>query len=143
LPEFRVSEAIANEMIEHAQAEYPKECCGFLAGPSGIPRELYRLRNVDPDPVMRYEADSREVKRVFDEIYDRDWDIASVYHSHTHSPAFPSPTDVAKATYPEAVYALVSLADRQHPDLRAFRILEGQISELPVVIETEAASEGV
>jgi proteasome lid subunit RPN8/RPN11 len=143
LAEFRISQAIASEMIAHAQAEYPKECCGFIAGPSGEPRELYRLRNIADDPVMRYLADDREVKRVHDELWDRDWDVASVYHSHTHSPAFPSPTDVERATYPDAVYALVSLADRQHPDVRAFRILEGRISELAVVIEEEVASEGV
>lgn len=138
--EFRIAAPLAVALIEHAQAEYPKECCGILGGPPGEPRELYRLTNIDPDPVMRYNADPKELKHVSDELYDRDWDFVSIYHSHTHSPAFPSQTDVARAAYPEAVYTLVSLADRANPDLRAFRILEGRIEELPVVI-TEVASE--
>lgn len=127
-------------MIEHAQAEYPKECCGVLAGPPDEPRELFKLTNIDPDPVMRYNADPRELKVVSDEIFDKDWDIVGIYHSHTHTPAFPSPTDVARAFYPDAVYALVSLQDRQHPDLRAFRIVDGAITELPVTVEEEAKS---
>ena len=130
---------MARALIEHAQAEYPKECCGIIAGPPGEPREVFRLTNIDPDPVMRYNADPKELKHVTDQVYDRDWDIVSIYHSHTHSPAFPSATDVDRAFYPEAVYALVSLQDRQHPDLRAFKILDGRIEELTVIREEDAA----
>jgi len=142
--EFRIPEPIVREMIEHAQAEYPKECCGVLAGPLGAggapgePRMRIPLTNVDPDPVMRYNADPRELKRVYDDIYDRDWEFVCIYHSHTHTPAFPSATDVARASYPEAVYALVSLQDRQNPVLRAFTIREGEIEELSVVTEEVA-----
>lgn len=139
MSEFRIPEAMARALIEHAQAEYPKECCGIIAGPPGEAREVFRLTNIDPDPVMRYNADPKELKHVTDQVYDRDWDIVSIYHSHTHSPAFPSATDVDRAFYPEAVYTLVSLQDRQHPDLRAFRILDGRIEELTVIREEDAA----
>ena len=53
MPEFRIPEPVARAMIEHAQAEYPKECCGFLVGPPGEVREQVMLTNIDPDPVMR------------------------------------------------------------------------------------------
>ena len=99
--------------------------------------KMYRLENVDPDPVMRYNADPKELKRVTDDIYDKDWDVVSIYHSHTHSPAFPSPTDVERAFYPEAFYVLVSLMDRAKPDLRAFRIIDGRITEMDVVRDGE------
>ncbi|MFN2614186.1 MAG: Mov34/MPN/PAD-1 family protein [Actinomycetota bacterium] len=133
---FGIPSLMAQEIIDHAQAEYPKECCGLLAGTPGEPRALYKLTNIDPDPVMRYNADPHELKRINDEIYEKDWDIVCIYHSHTHSPAFPSPTDVARAFHPDAVYELVSLADRGKPDLRAFRILDGNIEEIPVVQES-------
>jgi proteasome lid subunit RPN8/RPN11 len=81
---------------------------------------------------MRYNVDPKELKRVYDDIDGRGWDIVVIYHSHTHSPAFPSDTDVKLAGYPEASYVLVSLKDRQRPDLRAFRIIEGKISEMQV-----------
>ena len=129
---------MATQMIEHAQAEYPKEACGIIGGPPGVAEKLYRLTNVDPDPVMRYNADPKELKRVTDDIYDNDdWDVVAIYHSHTHSPAFPSPTDVERAFYPEASYVLVSLMDRSQPDLRAFRIIDGKITEIGVVRDGE------
>ena len=134
---LRLPEDMATQMIEHAQAEYPKEACGIIGGPPGSAEKLYRLTNVDPDPVMRYNADPKELKRVTDDIYDKDWDLVAIYHSHTHSPAFPSPTDVERAFYPEASYVLVSLQDRSAPDLRAFRIIEGKITEMSVVREGE------
>jgi [CysO sulfur-carrier protein]-S-L-cysteine hydrolase len=136
---FRLPEPMAREIVEHAQAEFPKEACGMLAGAGGVSQKLYRMRNVDPDPVMRYNADPKDLKRITDDIYDNDWDVTCIYHSHTHSPAFPSPTDVERAFYPEAVYALVSLSDRSNPDLRAFQIVDGNITELEVVTEQVAA----
>ena len=134
---FHIPGHIARELIEHAQAEYPKECCGFIIGPPGQAAEVRRLRNVDPDPVMRYLADSDEVKRVNDEIWERDWDVVSVYHSHTHSPAYPSQTDVTRAVYPDAAYVLVGLKDRGNPELRAFHILSEEVRELDVVTVDE------
>lgn len=129
---------MATQMIDHAQADYPKEACGIIGGPPGIAEKLYRLTNVDPDPVMRYNADPKELKHVTDDIYDKDdWDVVAIYHSHTHSPAFPSPTDVERAFYPEASYVLVSLMDRSQPDLRAFRIIDGKITEMDVVRDGE------
>ena len=140
--EFRIPEPVARALIEHAQAEYPKECCGLLAGPPAEPREIFKLTNIDPDPVMRYNADPKDLKRASDEIYERDWDIVAIYHSHTHTPAYPSQTDVARAFYPGSVYVLVSLQDRAHPDLRAFQIIDGRIDEVPVVTEEIALREG-
>ena len=130
---------MAAELIDHAQAEYPKEACGIIGGPPGEAGKLYRLTNVDPDPIMRYNADPKELKRETDDIYDHEWDVVAIYHSHTHSPAFPSATDVDRAFYPEASYVLVSLMDRQKPDLRAFRIIDGKITEIGVVRNKESA----
>lgn len=133
MTEFRIPDNLAREIIDHAQEEYPRECCGVLAGPEGgVAVAAYRLANVDPDPVMRYSADPKDLKKVSDQLFDLDHEVLCVYHSHTHTPAFPSATDVDRASYPDAVYAIVSLADRGRPDLRAFRILEGRIEELPV-----------
>jgi proteasome lid subunit RPN8/RPN11 len=132
---FRLPDAMAREVIDHAQADYPQEAFGIIAGPEGRPERLYRMKNVDPDPVMRYNADPAELKHIYDDLFDNDWEVVSIYHSHTHSPAFPSPTDVERAFHPDAVYALVSLADRANPDLRAFRIVDGNIEELEVVTD--------
>lgn len=138
---FRLPASMAREIVEHAQHEYPKEACGLIAGPPGAARALHRLTNVDPDPVMRYNADPRELKRVTDDIYDKDWEVVCIYHSHTHSPAYPSATDIDRAFYPDAAYLLASLADRSRPALRAFRILDGKVEELELVQEEGAERE--
>lgn len=129
---FAIASDLVREMIEHAQQEYPKECCGLLIGPPGEPRELRRLRNIDPDPVMRYNADPKDLLKVNGELYERDWEIVSIYHSHTHTPPYPSKTDVARAFEPNAVYALVGLADRGRPEVRAFTISGDDVTELQI-----------
>ncbi len=62
-------------------------------------------------------------------------ELCAIYHSHPHSPAYPSPTDVAQAYYPEAVYLIVSLQTRQQPVIRGFMIVEGVVTETAVNIE--------
>ena len=92
------------------------------------------MRNADESPTT-YRLDAREQLRVFDEIDDEGLELFAIYHSHTHTVAYPSPTDRRQAFYPEAYYLLVSLADRDAPALRGFRILDGEVTEEEVRIE--------
>ncbi|MFI5342563.1 MAG: M67 family metallopeptidase, partial [Candidatus Methylomirabilales bacterium] len=64
----------------------------------------------------------------------RGLEVIGVYHSHTHTPAYPSPTDVAQAPDPSWHYLIVSLAE-DAPVIRSYRIVDGNISEEPVVLE--------
>lgn len=86
-----------------------------------------------------YVMDPTEQLRVMDEIDAAGWDLLAVYHSHTRSAAYPSRTDVELAFYPQTPYLIVSLSDRDRPEIRAFLLTrtapEGaQISEVPVEI---------
>ena len=58
-----------------------------------------------------------------------------MFHSHTHTEAYPSPTDVAQAPDPTWHYVICSLK-RAEPVLRSFRIVDGKISEEPVVLQS-------
>jgi len=69
------------------------------------------------------------------EMDRKGWDLVGIYHSHTHTEAYPSKTDVELAFYPEALYFIVSVQDRNAPVIRAFRITDGQIAEEEVVIK--------
>jgi [CysO sulfur-carrier protein]-S-L-cysteine hydrolase len=117
-----------NEMVEHGLREFPNECCGLLAGKDGVPVKVFPMRNLDASPVS-YHLDPKEQLRVFDEIDEAGWDLFAIYHTHTHSDAYPSDTDRNQAFYPDAYYMVLSLSDRERPLLRAFRILEGDVSE--------------
>jgi proteasome lid subunit RPN8/RPN11 len=95
--------------------------------------KVFPMKNADASPVT-YRLDGKEQLRVFDEIDDQGWDLWAIYHSHTHSDAFPSETDIRLAFYPDARYILVSLADREEPVIRSFFITDGEVTEEELVI---------
>ena len=117
-----------DDMVEHGLAAFPNEACGVLAGKEGRPVKFFPMTNQDASPVS-YRLDPEEQLRVFDEIEDEGWDLVAIFHTHTHSEAYPSETDLRQAFYPEAVYLVMSLSDRSKPVLRGFRIDDGSIEE--------------
>ncbi len=134
---------IAAAMVAHAQAEYPNEACGIVVGSApiaegGRPLRFVACRNAAASP-FRYEIDHADLLRVTLETDDRDEAIWAIFHSHTHTPARPSATDVGLAFYPDALYILVSLdsgeADRSTgaPSIRAWRIAGGEATEIAIV----------
>ncbi len=124
---------LLKEIVEHGLREFPNECCGVIAGRDGSPVRVIPMKNVDASPVT-YRLDAGEQFRVFNEIEDEGLDLWAFYHSHTHSEAYPSETDVRLAFFPEARYLLVTLADREAPVLRAFWIRDGQVDEEELTI---------
>jgi [CysO sulfur-carrier protein]-S-L-cysteine hydrolase len=124
---IELPEAFYQDIVAQAREEYPNEACGLIASEAGVPVRLIRMRNADESPVT-YRLDPKEQLEVFNEMDDRGWDLFAIYHSHTGSEAYPSPTDVRLAFYPEASYLLLSLSDEE-PVLRGFRILDGEITE--------------
>ena len=117
-------------MINHAVDESPNECCGILAGRGNRITTLFRCRNIDHSPVT-YQIEPQDHHRVEKEIEVQRLELVGFYHSHVRTPAYPSRTDVAKATYPDALYVIVSLRETRDPEVRAFRIrdtrFEGRI----------------
>ena len=86
----------------------------------------------------RYELDPADLLRLTIATDDADEVFWGIVHSHTHSPAVPSPTDVGLAFYPDALYLLVSLAEDQAdaatggPGVRAWRIADGATYEVTI-----------
>ena len=117
-----------DEMIAHAKEDAPIECCGIIAGEDGRAVKLFRARNSEASP-YRYSVDSDDLFRIYREAEDNEWSFLAIYHSHTASEAYPSPTDIRLAFWPESYYVLVSLEDAENPVVRAFRILDGEVNE--------------
>ena len=130
---LKISRRFADAIIDQARSEHPNESCGLLAGTDREVTRLFRMANAERSPVI-YRMEPAEQLRVFNEIDDAGLDLVGIYHSHTRSPAYPSSTDVSLAYYPEAIYLIVSLADMDSPDLRGFRITEGKVTEIDLVI---------
>ena len=120
-------------MLEHAREEAPNECCGILGGKDGDATTLYRATNAEQSP-LRYTLDPNDLFRItFQELPENDEEMLAIYHSHTASPAYPSQTDINLATYPDAVYLIVSLAEGERP-LRGFRIDDGKVTEVDLTV---------
>ena len=133
-------EGIREALVAHARAEYPNEACGLIVGdaPAAEGGQALRFeptRNKAASP-YRYEIHPEDLLRLTIETDDADEVFWGIVHSHTHTPAVPSPTDVGLAFYPDALYLLVSLSDDEadpatgRPSVRAWRILDGEVSEV-------------
>ena len=127
-----LSQSFIDEIIAHALEDAPNECCGIIAGEDGRAVKLFRAKNAEASP-YRYNVDPKDLFRIFRECDENGWSFLAIYHSHTASEAYPSPTDVRLGFWPEAYYVLVSLQDAGKPVVRAFRILDGEITEEEVV----------
>jgi [CysO sulfur-carrier protein]-S-L-cysteine hydrolase len=115
-------------MIATCVRALPDEGCGLLLGtPDGVVSDVMASENVAHSAKV-YEIDSRVMLRASRESDANGTVILGVFHSHTHSEAYPSPTDVAQAPDPQWHYVLVSLRDVPSV-LRSFRIVEGTVSE--------------
>jgi [CysO sulfur-carrier protein]-S-L-cysteine hydrolase len=124
---------MVDEIVAHARDELPNECCGLIAAENGRAVKLFRTSNAEASPV-RYGLDPREQYQIMMEIERSGWILGAIYHSHTRSPAYPSQTDVNLAFYPGALYLIVSLQDADRPELRAYRIVDGEIVEVELSV---------
>jgi proteasome lid subunit RPN8/RPN11 len=130
---IELDDVLFKEMVEHGLREFPNEACGLVAGRDGVPVRFVAMRNLDASPAS-YRLDPKEQLQVFDEMDDAGLDLLGIFHTHTHSEAYPSETDKRLAFYPDSFYMVMSLSDRERPLLRAFRILEGEVSEEDVTV---------
>ena len=134
-----------DQILAHAVAELPNEACGVVAGADRRAEHVYRMRNAEASPVV-YRFDDQEQLEVFTEVDEKGWELLAFFHSHTHTEAYPSPTDRDRAhwrdpvtgketpMYPGTGYLILSLQDRDNPVLRGFRFEEGEPVEQEVRI---------
>ena len=131
-----ISRQVAEALPDHARAELPNEACGLLSGSlaDGRAVSFHPTRNAEESP-LRYNVDPDDLVRVTFEIDEAGADLVGIFHSHVASPAVPSETDRRLAFYPEAFYVLAGLTDADNPELRAWRIRDGEVTEAPLVVE--------
>jgi len=121
-------------MVAHCISGLPDEACGLLGGipGSGEVVECYPTRNAAASARL-YTVDPKDMLQVDRRAEARGIEIIGVFHSHTHTDAYPSPTDVAQAPDPGWHYVLVSLRDT-HPVVRSYTIVGGEVEEESVVL---------
>ncbi len=124
---MKIARAHYEEIVAHALAEAPNECCGIVASVDGEAVRVFPARNAAASP-LRYVMEAGDQIRIQEEIDAQRWDYGAIYHSHTRSAPYPSQTDINIAfipqfgpVWPGSIYIIVGVAGEQ-PEVRAWRI---------------------
>jgi proteasome lid subunit RPN8/RPN11 len=150
---LRLQRAALDEVLAHARAVEPDECCGVIVSRDGWD-EVWRMRNVQDelharDP-LTYPRTARTAYALGREDTER-LDAATlgkpgtgalkvIYHSHTKNGAYFSGEDRARAmfmdepTYPDVAYLVVSDA-RVPGEAKVFRWDDGARDFVEVALE--------
>jgi proteasome lid subunit RPN8/RPN11 len=127
----RVSLKVLQEMLEAARENSSVECCGLLAGRDGLISYIFFAQNALASATA-YEIAPQELFALFRKIRAQALDFLGIYHSHPHTENIPSPTDIARAYYPDAIYFIISPQAAAPKPIRAFRIRDDKVIELVV-----------
>lgn len=133
---FILKEEFKQAIIKQCLEEFPNEACGILAGKNNTVEKLYLMTNIDKSP-QSYIMDPKEQLKVQKEMRALGLEMVGIYHSHTASQARPSARDIEEVFYPDAFYLIVSLKDKNNPQIRAFKIAEGKIGEEEIKSEVD------
>ncbi len=106
----------------------------MLGGREGVATAVYPIENIWHSPTAYEMAPVPQVETML-KIEDGGDELCAIFHSHPHGPAYPSPTDVALAYYPDSVYLIVSLQEPEQPVIRGFMIVNGVVTETAVILE--------
>ena len=130
-------------LVAHCYDGLPLEACGLLAADpaTGVVERCYPTEN-EAASARVYTVPSLALLRADRDAEARGLVLAGVFHSHTHTTAYPSPTDVAQAPDPAWHYVIVGLGEGS-PVVRSYRIVGEQVAEEPVVVRECPAGDGV
>jgi proteasome lid subunit RPN8/RPN11 len=138
-PVVRLSKSQHATIVGWCYDGLPDEACGLLLGrlgpngePTGVITEARPAKNADAS-ARTYTVEPRDLLAAMRAAEERGDEIVGVWHSHTHTDAYPSPTDVRQAVDPAWLYVIVSLRD-EAPVLRSYRIVDEKIAETAVVL---------
>lgn len=121
---IRLKKEHLEEMVAHAREDAPIECCGLLAGKDGEILQVRRASNKEASP-YRFSIDPLETRKHEQAIDDAGLELSGFYHSHTGSPAVPSPTDIrmmGPLFGPPTVHFVIGVADIENPEVRVWHI---------------------
>ena len=124
---------ILEQIVQHARTALPQEGCGLIVGLDGG-RDGSATRFLPITNLLQsatsYEMEPAELIAALRSLRTTGESLLAIYHSHPRGPAVPSPRDIERAYYPDAVHVIVSLASPETPVVRGFRIADGRSVEV-------------
>ena len=136
-----IPRSIISKLFEHSLSEDPNECCGMLLGNENKVTEIFKCKNIHDTPLTRYTINPLEILEAENYCDERKLEIVAIYHSHTHSQAYPSITDINNAVHSmltDPYYILISFTEKTRPIIRAYKIGSDEVEE--VIIDHDGQS---
>jgi len=132
---MRIARELYDQIVAHARAETPNECCGVVAtNGDGSAQRVFPAVNKFASP-LRFEIDEHDLIRIWRAIDEDDLELGAIYHSHTRTPPEPSQTDVnGAAQWPGALWIIVGLAG-EDTDVRTWAIEDGRVTQVELTVE--------
>jgi len=120
---------IVQQLLQHAQLSTEAEVCGLISHIDGKIKSCYQMTNSSPHPQNKFSLDVAEQISTFKILREKGEKLFAIYHSHPHSDAYPSATDLALANYPDVLYLIISLNIKGVLELRGFNLINNQVKE--------------
>ena len=135
LPEIKIPRKITNQLLHLAQISPATEVCGLIGSQQGKPSSCYPVENIAEQPHQEFLLDPKQQIAAMTKMRERNEDFLAIYHSHPTSPAEPSKIDVDMASYPDALYFIISLNTKGVLELRGFKLGNNSAKEISLVLE--------
>jgi proteasome lid subunit RPN8/RPN11 len=135
--EILIPRKIANQLLHFAQISPETEVCGLIGSRNAHLVSCYPIENKSSTPESRFEMDGKQHIAAMAKLRDRNENLFAIYHSHPSAPAIPSKTDLERATYPEALYLIISLNTKGILEMRGFRINQQTVQEVALCMTEE------
>lgn len=137
---LKLTPAHEQAMREHAERDYPGECCGVLIGrqtaADKVIESVAPLTNIHEDGVARrFRIDPLQVYRLEKEARSHGNAVVGFYHSHPDHPAIPSEYDREHA-WPVYSYVILSVREGRAQDMKSWELLQDHTGYQLEEIET-------
>jgi len=125
---------MVNDLLLQAQADPQREICGLISARHGTPCGIYPVVNVSAVPERLFEMQPAAQIAAMRTLRERNETLYAIYHSHPQGAAVPSAEDRAQAAYPQAFYLIIASATHGDPELRGYRLEDGEFREIRIEI---------
>lgn len=130
--EIQLPRKITNQLLHLAQLSPEQEICGLIGATNGIASTCYPIENTSEQPETRFQLNAKQHIGAISSMRNKNEVLFAIFHSHPTAPAIPSATDIKLATYPDAIYLIISLDTKGVLEIRGFTIIDQTVEEIPL-----------
>ncbi|MDO9163240.1 MAG: M67 family metallopeptidase [Methylococcaceae bacterium] len=136
--DIQIPRKITTQLLHLAQISPDAEVCGLIGSKNGLPTHCYPVANIADQPQQRFLLDAKQQISALAQMRERGEELFAIYHSHPTAPAQPSAIDLELATYPEALYLIISLNTKGVLEMRGFKLEHSSFKEVTLSLSEEA-----